>query len=529
MPAQLRTFYEKLKNFWLAFTVPQRTFAFLGVAALIVAAVWFVTWATKPDMAPVFSGMSAQDTSAVVDQLESDGVTYEITDGGSSVLVPADQVYKIRVELASKGIPSKTDGYAVFDNLSVGSTEFQQEVAYKRALESELSQTVQAVDGVDTAIVHLAIPEESVFTEEKEEPSASVLVALGAGQELDSANVKAIQNLVASAVPGLQQTAVRIVDSDGTDLSMMAQNQSGDRSSTEAEISQRIENMLDAVLGKGKSIVTVNSDVTTDTVQRKSETFSVTDENMPPLSSTKTTEEYQSANGSSAAGVLGPDNIAVPSDTAGTGTGTYKKEEETVNNSINKVTEETTVSPGSLTRQSVSVLVDQNASAPLTDDDLRNLVSAAAGIDTDRGDQLAITRATFDTSSAEQIQDELDKAAEAERAKAENAHEDRIRNMAIAGGLAFIVLLWLFIRHRMKKRAAEEDENEELDSEFETLDQEDQGVTALDQTMVDAIPPISKPVERFDPDAEIRQEVGEMADEKPEQVAATIHEWMGGR
>ncbi|MCI1674701.1 MAG: flagellar M-ring protein FliF [Ancrocorticia sp.] len=528
MPAQLRNLYGKLKDFWLAFTVPQRTFAVLGVVALVVAAVWFVTWVTKPDMAPVFSGMSAEDTSAVVDQLESDGVKYEITDGGSSVLVPADKVYKIRVELASQGIPSKTDGYELFDDLSVGSTEFQQEVAYKRALESELSETVQAVDGVTTAIVHLAIPEESVFTEDQQDPSASVLVALGAGKELDSANVKAIQNLVAAAVPGLQQNSVRIVDSDGTDLTLMAQNQSGDRSSTEEEISQRIENMLDAVLGKNKSIVTVNSDVTTDTVQRKSETFSVTDDDIPPLSSTKTTEEYQSANGTTAAGVLGPDNIAVPSDETSSGTGTYKKEEETVNNSVNKVTEETTVSPGSLTRQSVSVLVDQNASASLTDDDLKKLVSAAAGIDTDRGDQLAITRAVFDTSSAQEIQDELDEAAEAEKVKAENEREDSIRNAVIAGGLAFIALLWLLI-HRWRKKRTQEDEEDLQDSEFASLNEEDEGEPGLDQTVVDAIPPVEEPVARYDPDAVIRQEVDAMADEKPEQVAATIHEWMGGR
>jgi flagellar M-ring protein FliF len=192
------------------------------------------------------------------------------------------------------------------------------------------------------------------------------------------------------------------------------------------------------------------------------------------------------------------------------------------------VTEETTVSPGSLTRQSVSVLVDQNASASLTDDDLKKLVSAAAGIDTDRGDQLAITRAVFDTSSAQEIQDELDEAAEAEKVKAENEREDSIRNAVIAGGLAFIALLWLLI-HRWRKKRTQEDEEDLQDSEFASLNEEDEGEPGLDQTVVDAIPPVEEPVARYDPDAVIRQEVDAMADEKPEQVAATIHEWMGGR
>src|SRR5699024_6108055 len=144
----------------------------IGIAVLVLGAVALTSWISRPTYAPLFTGLSAEDANTIVDQLRTNGVAYELTDGGSTVLVPEDSVYDQRLQAAAAGLPSSsTGGYSLLDEMGVTSSEFQQQITYQRALEGELAATIGAMDGVRTASVRLAIPEETVFVSEEEDPT----------------------------------------------------------------------------------------------------------------------------------------------------------------------------------------------------------------------------------------------------------------------------------------------------------------------------------------------------------------------
>ena len=162
---------------WGELPAAQRTLGVVVALALLVGAVAFVQWQRTPAMGPLFTGLSSADGGAVVEQLQAAGVAYELTDGGATVLVPSDQVYDLRLQMSAAGLPGDdTGGYSLLDEQGVTASQFQQEVAYQRAMEGELAKTVGAIDGVEAAVVHLAVPKKDVFLDEADAPTASVLV-----------------------------------------------------------------------------------------------------------------------------------------------------------------------------------------------------------------------------------------------------------------------------------------------------------------------------------------------------------------
>lgn len=512
MPAAVSSALARLKQRIGEFTLPQKTFALIAVAALVLGAVGIVSWASRPTMSPLFTGLSGQDASAVVDQLRSAGVEYELTDGGSTVLVPSEAVYEQRIALAAEGLPTSEGGYSLLDEMGMTSSDFQQQVTYQRALEGELARTVGALDGVSAATVHLAIPEESVFTETAAEPSASVFVQQETGKQLDSGGVQAVVNLVSSAVPGMDPLNVSVVDSAGEVLT--AAPGSGDGATEyEERVSGQVQTMLNRVLGAGNSVVSVNAELSRDQTQRTTETFTPA-EGTPPLAQSSSTEEYQGT-GQATGGVLGPDNIAVPD---GGGAGTYTREDETRNNAVNKVTEQTTVNPGGVTRQSVSVVVDSTAAAGIPVEQIREIVSVAAGVDPDRGDQVAVAQMAFDTSTAEAAQRALDAQAEAEAAAA--AAEQR--NQLIRWGVIAVVVLALLLAIRRIRRNREP---EELDlgevgvAPLPEVEPPDTGTSVLEPVET---PPAIEP----HPLDEARTQLVALADEDPAVVADRLRQWM---
>ena len=225
MPAQLSGLVDSLQKTVRQFTLAQRTLAILAVAVLALGAFGLAAWLTKPTMTPLFSGVSASDASAIVDKLAEDGVTYELSDGGSTILVPADAVYSERLAMASAGLPAASDGqgYSLLDSMGMTSSEFQQQVTYQRALVGELAKTIGAIAGVQAATVHLAMPDESVFVSETADPTASVFVQTAAGTSLGTDKVQSIVHLVSAGIDGMQPTDVAVIDADGTVLSAVGE------------------------------------------------------------------------------------------------------------------------------------------------------------------------------------------------------------------------------------------------------------------------------------------------------------------
>src|SRR5690554_5100420 len=174
------------------FTIAQRTIALIGAAVLVLGAAGLFAWITQPSYTPLFSGLEGEDANAIVEQLRTDSVPYQLTDGGGTILVPEEFVYDQRLKSAAAGLPTSSNGgYSLLDEMGVTSSEFQQSVTYKRALEGELAATVSAVTGVKMASVRLAIPEETVFASTKVDPTASVFVETDHGVNLTADQVQA--------------------------------------------------------------------------------------------------------------------------------------------------------------------------------------------------------------------------------------------------------------------------------------------------------------------------------------------------
>lgn len=526
MPAAVTGFFGRIKGFWDEFTLPQRTIAMLVVALIVLGIVALSSWASQPRMAPVFSNLSPEDASAVVDQLATEGVPYELADGGSTVLVPQEQLYDQRISLAASGLPTSRDGYALLDDMGMTSSDFQQQVTYQRALEGELATTIEAMAGVAGATVHLALPEESVFVDQVVEPTASVFVQLETGQTLDAAGVQAIVNLVSSSIPDMKPGGVSVIDAEGQVLSDAGSGTApGGASDYEKDVTGSVQAMLDRVVGPGNAVVSVQADLNRDATERLSETFTPAD-GAPPLSESTSTEEY-TGTGTAVGGVLGPDNIAVPGN--GGEDGTYTREDQVLNNPVNKVTEQTTVNPGGVARQSVSVVVDAEAGAGLSLAELERMVTAAAGIDTARGDQVVVSRMAFDTSAADAAAEAL-AAADAEAAAA--AQATLIRQAIIAGVVLLVVLVIALMVRRARRERREEIDLGELRllqaQQLEAFEAEEAAALEAGPETA-ALPPVAPPEIARTPADDAREELTALANDDPAVVARQLRDWLAVR
>lgn len=522
MPAQLTGLLGRLQEQVREFSLAQRTLAIIGIAGLVLGLVALSAWLTRPTMSPLFANLSSADASAIVDHLESEGVQYELTDGGSTILVPAQQLYPMRLAVASAGLPAASDGvgYSLLDDMGMTSSEFQQQVTYQRALEGEMARTIGAINGVEAATVRLALPGDSVFVSQQADPTASVFVQTARGTSLGNDKVQSIVHLVSAGIEGMSPTDVAVIDADGRVLSAVGTGGTGLQDGRTGEYEQRvaagIQAMLDPLVGHGNAVVTVTADLDYDQTARTTETYSAGDE-LPPLSSATTLEEY-TGSGGAATGVLGPDNIAVPA--GENGTGEYRKESETVNNTLNRVTEQMTAAPGSVRRQSVSVVVSEQAGGGLNLAQLESMVAAAAGVDVERGDVVSVTRMNFDTSGAEAAQAALEAAAaEAQAAQTEAL----IRNGAIGGVILLALILAMVTALRRSRRAR----REAIDlGGLEIVESREPELIELADEPP-ALPVAAEPPAVDDITAK-REDLMALAAEQPAEVAETLRGWLAG-
>ena len=470
MPAPISSVLRRLTHTIREFTIAQRTMAIIGFAVLALGIAALSFWVSRPQLSPLFSGLSGADANTLVEQLRTDGVQYEITGGGATIMVPEESVYAERLKAAAAGLPSSsTGGYSLLDKMGVTASEFQQNVTYKRAIAGELAHTIEAMKGIKTASVQLAIPKDTVFVSQKTDPTASVFIATDNGVTLNVDQVQAIVHLTSSSIDGMKTSDVSVVDAQGLVLSAAGVDVAGSGSKQASDYEERVRNsvqaMLDKVVGPGNATVVVAADVSQNSGQRTTETFTTPD-GSPALS---VSAQSDGTGGSTAsgmsAGILGPDNIAVPSATStagpttGTTTGTTGATSITKNNAINKLTEQTTIPAGAITRQTVSVAVNK-AVAGINKANLISLVNAAAGIDKTRGDSVAIELVSFNTAGAAAATKALaaaDAAASADR----TAGLIRTAVTALAIALPIIVALFLISR-RFRSRSQEDRELQEM-------------------------------------------------------------------
>ncbi|PYY50923.1 flagellar basal-body MS-ring/collar protein FliF [Curtobacterium sp. MCBD17_023] len=472
MPAGMQGVLGRLGAYVKGFTAAQRTIAVIGIAALVLGGIALASWLGKPSYAPLFTGLAAADASSITDQLTTDGVPYQLTDGGATILVPQDKVYGERLAAASNGLPSSNEGgYSLLDTMGVTSSEFQQDVTYKRAIEGELAKTISAMDGVQTASVQLAIPEKSVFVDEEKDPTASVFIATKNGAELGSDQVQAIVHLTSAAVEGMQPTDVSVVDQKGQTLSAVGTGATGSGTDQAADYdaatSKKIQDLLDTTLGAGNASVVVSATMSDNSGTRTTESYTTPTTGPVALNESSTKEEYGAGSGAgaNATGVLGPDNIAVPNGTAGAGTdGGYQNESATKNNAVDKTTETTQIPAGAMDRQTISVALNSGATSVqgVNLQSINDLVANAAGIDTARGDRVEVAMMDFDTSAA----DDAAKALEAQqKADEQEALWSAIRTAGIVIGVVLaLVAVMVFLARRSRRQQREQVDIGELDA-----------------------------------------------------------------
>ena len=514
---------QRLWRGFLAFTPGQKVVTVAVGLALVIGGFTFSSWASKPSYAPLFTNLAPADASGIIDKLNANKTPYKLAANGTSILVPQKDVYNLRLNMSAAGLPSSgSSGYSLLDQEGITTSEFKQHVDYQRALEGELSKTIKSISGVRDAAVHLAIPQQSVFTDGNQKTTGSVLLTTDPGTVLTSGQVQSVVNLVSSSVPGLTADQVSVSDASGKVLSVAGDATSGAAADTRTEAiaqynkrtSSEVQQMLDRLVGAGHSVVTVNADLDFDKNNTVSDTY-VYASGIPPLSEANTTETYGGGQ-NGAGGVLGaasPSPTAVPSGSAAAG---YRKTTTTRDNAVGRQRETRDSAPGKVRTLSVAVLLDKNA-PPVDEAQVRQLVSSAVGLDPKRGDSLAVATAAFDTSAAAAAQKAADQAAAAAAAAKRNAEMISLAKTVLVALLVLIVIVATLIASRRRRR---DDPADELDTFLSTLSN---SPGSLPPAPRDIVPPQSR--EAAD-NAARQRDLAEMADSQPQEVARLLRTWL---
>ena len=523
--------FRRFRETFGSFSTGQKTVAIFAVLAIIVGGFLFSSWLSKPSYSPLFSNLAPADASAIVDKLSTAGTPYQLANGGATIMVPQNQVYDLRLQMSGAGLPATQDsGYSLLDKQGVTTSEFQQQVTYQRALEGELTKTIKSIDGVQSAVVHLAMPEKSVFADQEKKPTAAVLVALAPGKKLAPQQVQAIVNLTSSSVTGLTPENVTVADSTGAVLSTagavggsagVADARSQATKEYEDRLAASIQSMLDQVVGPGHSVAKVTSQLDFDQTQTKTEKFN-SNPTAKALAESSTTEKY-TGTGGAGAGVLGPDNIQVPGGTGGNGT--YSKDTAARQNAVDKVTEVRSAAPGAVVRQSVAVLLDAKTAASVPAAQVQNLVSAAAGVNAARGDTVVVSQMPFDQTAKADAAKQLADAKKAEQ-------QAQYLSVGKTAGLVLLVLLLLLLAWRQSRKTKR---TEVTYAELERLDEGDMAeleayrareLAAANRVAIEGAPGTGAD---GDGSAQKRDEISAMVDRQPDEVAQLLRGWLADR
>lgn len=524
-------------------------------AALIGFFVIVVMRVTTPALAPLFTELSMEDSNRVVRELEAQGLPYELRGDGSTILIPKDQVTRMRMRLAEAGLPrGGSVGYEIFDKSdTLGTTSFVQNVNHLRALEGELARTIRSLDRVAAARVHLVIPERQLFQRDRQEPSASIVLRVKS--ELESPQVRAIRHLVASAVRGLKPERVSIVDEQGRLLADgVGAEQAGiapaldERNvAFERRLKSQVESILSSVVGPGRARVTVHAELDYTRIQQTSDRF---DPESRVVRSTQSREESaQSSEAALAEGVsVGRD---LPGGDRQQGGGqqnatrdSNRKAEEIVNYEISRTTRTEVTEPGRIKRLSVAVLVDGNYKKGANNnelvyeprpqeelDRLTALVRSAIGFDEKRGDQVEVVNLRFaEVAAAPPIAEDSGLLSMFRFTTDDIMHAVNLLMVAI---LSLLVLL--FVVRPLVRRVVTPDETAlPAPSAPETTVVRQEAAAGL---------PAPEPAPRFTPDlkaarqiefAQVQgeahqqsiQKVGELASRNPYETVSILRQWI---
>src|SRR3954449_9793369 len=487
--------------------------AVMAASALGLLVLTFVMFkvASAPSYATMLTGLDPAETGKITAALDEKGVGYELRNNGTALAVVKSSIPQARIALAEKGLPGKGQpGFELFDKQKLGASDFQQKVTYQRALEGQIASTIGQIDGVSGAQVSLVLPEEQLFAEDQTPATAAVLLS-GSSTSLDPSAVRGIASLVSSSVKGLKPQNVSITDSAGqlvwpTSEATAASGGTANKLSTQSRFNTSLQGSLDAMLaqtvGPGKAHVQVSSDLNADQSTLDKLTYA---KKGVPLKQTNESERLRG--GGSAAGGAAGSSSNLPSyaaSGAGGSNSNYQRKSTQTDFGVDKTVQRTKVAAGQINRLSVGLVVDKSV-PPAQVAQLKNAVSAAAGIDAKRGDILNISQVAF--------------AKPATTAPAAGP-VGNIKDYAKYGAAGLGILAFLFFMMRQLKRR----ERESL-GEPTWLRQIEAPTTLADLEAGRTTRMPALPTDMPEPSV-TRMSAESIAEKDPERVAQQIRTWM---
>lgn len=507
---------EQSLRLWKNMESKQR-YILLGSAALLFVAIlaWSYWWGGHPDMVPLFTNMDAKDAGEVREKLKEMKISHEIGGNGTAILVPAKDVYKIRLDLASQGLPRGNKGFEIFEQNKFGATDFQNKVNLIQALQGELTRTIEQMEEVEKARVHIVLPEDSLYKKNEKPATASVMLKLRPSAQLNKQQVKGIVNLVAHSIQGLKPENVTIIDNSGHVLNDPADSNemAGIGTLTQLEMTKKVQedlqksvqSLLEQVLGPGKAAARVNVELNFDQRVVDRQIFEpVVDDKGIIRSSQEISENYRGT--SQAAGGPAGTTSNIPgyvTNNNNNAQSNYEKKEVTRNYEINETKEKLVATPGSIRRLTVAVLVDADVNRN-QQDSITKTVSSAIGLNPTRGDVISVESIPFNTDLADK-----------QRREEEEAQRQQTLAFWTKVGLAVVAAIALiyFIRMYVLRRRQRE---EEMAMAMMSSTQPEAAVVEASEGLT--------PEEKEQ--AEHRQAVEKLAKSKPEDVAQLIKAWL---
>lgn len=550
----LNNLASQATDFWQRQKTNQRIILIASAIVLVILISVLISWASQPSYSVAFSGLTEEDASQIVESLKTSNIAYQLR-GTGTILVPADKVYEVRLSMAGKGLPKgSSTGFELFTGSTIGMTEFTQRVNYQQAMEGELERTIGSLAQVAAVRVHIVTPEKSLLTSEQTPTTASITIEVQPGEQLDGATVRSITYLVANAVEGLKPENVVVVDTNGELLASGSGSdgltgsiaQLDSRRAAElavaSDLQKKVKNLLDTALGLNRSVVQVNVALDWRDQEITRQSFDPTP--IAILSEQRSSESYVLTDGTTA-GVPGatanlPETAGEATEDENANPTLYTKTEETTNYEVATTQSHEIIHPGQVQMVALSVLVDG-----VTDQEqlakLETAISAAVGINMERGDQLSVQTLAFDTTYADEQAQDL-------------AASQRNNLFLIIGEIVAVVvvlglLLWYIMRLLRNLRMASV---EVWDPVLKTmhlpapaqklsgaagdmlqLGQAAQpGLTAGDkaQTVQSVMSAVAKPQVKIPTisveDQKMQQIVQRMAEDNPASVAEIIQMWM---
>lgn len=398
---------ESIKGTWGKLSRPMQ----LGVGVFVLGvflSLVLLGLFSRTEYQVLFSSLGVEDAGAVVSALQERGTPYKLTDGGSTVWVPEEDVFESRIALATSGVPTGgVVGFEIFNTTRLGETEADRQLRYQWALQGELTRTIRQINEVADARIHIVLPRRSLFVQESQSATASVLLQLNPGAQLTAGQVRAIANLVATSVEGLTPENVTIVDSRGTVLNSPSMMELGGNVSDRFEMQwlyeQQLENsvvaMLERIYGFGNVVARINAVLDFAHLEQYNETFSPINRGEGLVRSSQSAEESYSGTSTGAGGVPGVDSN-VPGyvflEEEG-GTTEWQRSEDITNYELNRTETWTTTLPGQVTNLAVSVWINGDLT-PTQLASIEESVIRATGLRTDRGDSVYVASVPFEVS-----------------------------------------------------------------------------------------------------------------------------------